>query len=123
MIRYFFVGSISAIVDISLFTLFAKYLNYNYILVGFITFILATYVNYVLSIKYVFSSGLRFKKKLEVLLVFLVSSLAMIVNLLALFFLIEYLMLDPVLSKILASATVFFWNYLTRKKIIFSQLK
>jgi len=123
VIRYFFVGSASAIVDISLFSLFAKYLNYNYILVGFVTFLIATYINYVLSIKYVFSSGLRFKKKLEMLLVFLVSSLAMIINLLALFILIEYILLDPVLSKILASATVFFWNYLTRKKIIFTQLK
>ena len=123
MIRYFFVGSVSAIIDISLFTFFAKYLNYNYIIVGFFTFLIATYVNYLLSVKYVFSSGLRFKKKIEILLVFMVSSLAMIINLLVLFLLVDYLMLDQVLSKILASATVFFWNYLTRKKIIFTKLK
>ena len=43
--------------------LFAKLLGYNYLVVGCAGFILATAVNYFLSIRFVFRSGARFSKK------------------------------------------------------------
>ena len=70
IVKYFFVGGISALVDIMLFTIFAKLLNYNYIVVGTITFIIATRINYFLSINLVFKSGIKYKKNQEIILVF-----------------------------------------------------
>jgi len=62
LVRYFGVGATAAAVDISLFTYFAGYLGYNYLIVGTITFVLATAVNYVLSVRFVFESGIRFAR-------------------------------------------------------------
>ena len=52
IIKYFFVGAAAALTDISLFYIFAKLLGYNYLIVAFFSFITATLVNYILSIKY-----------------------------------------------------------------------
>ena len=119
IIRYFFVGGTAAVVDIGLFTLFASYLGFPWLPVSVCTFILATLVNYLLSIRFVFDSGARHKKHVEVLGVFAISTLALLVNQLVLYIAIEQLGWHLVFSKIVATGTVFFWNYFGRSKLIF----
>ena len=119
IVKYFFVGGISALVDIALFTIFAKILNYNYIVVGTLTFIIATRVNYFLSINFVFKSGIKYKKNKELILVFLVSLVGISINMGVLYFFIEFLQFEMILSKLVASSSVFFWNYLMRRTFIF----
>ncbi|MFT7564069.1 MAG: putative flippase GtrA, partial [Bacteroidia bacterium] len=51
VIRYAAVGATAAILDFLIFAVFAKYLNYNYLLIGAIGFIIATMLNYFLSIR------------------------------------------------------------------------
>ena len=48
IIKYFLVGAIAALTDISLFYILAKLLGYNYLIVAFFSFITATFVNYIL---------------------------------------------------------------------------
>jgi putative flippase GtrA len=123
VVRYFFVGGVAAAVDISLFTLFAKVLGYSYLLVAPCTFVVATWVNYVLSVRHVFRSGVRFSRNRELLLVFLVSLVGLGVNQVVLFFSVQFLGLDLVLGKIIASAGVFFWNYGARAHFVFKGIK
>lgn len=80
IVRYFFVGAAAAAVDVGLFTIFAYWLHFNYLIVGACTFILATLVNYVLCVHYVFESGVRFTPRHEIAMVFLVSSIGLLVN-------------------------------------------
>jgi hypothetical protein len=120
IIRYFFVGGTAAVVDISLFSIFASYLGWPWVPVSIATFILATLTNYFLSIRFVFDSGLRHKKHVEVIGVFIVSALALIVNQVALYLAIEFMGLHLIFSKIIATGVVFFWNYYGRSKFVFS---
>lgn len=119
IVKYFFVGGAAAVVDIGLFSIFASYLGWPWIPVSIVTFILATLANYFLSIQFVFESGARHKKHVEVFGVFVVSSLALLVNQIVLYFLIEILGWHLVISKIVASSVVFFWNYFGRSKFVF----
>ena len=119
IIRYFFVGGTAAVVDIGLFTLFASYLSFPWLPVSICTFLLATFVNYLLSIRFVFDSGARHNKHVEVLGVFAISALALLVNQLVLYLAIEQLGWHLVISKVVATASVFFWNYFGRSKLIF----
>ena len=119
IVKYFLVGGSAAIVDISLFVIFAKFLQYNYLLVGLFSFIIATLVNYILSIKYVFESGAKHTQKKELALVYFVSAVGLLFNLLILYISIDILALEMVISKLLATGIVFFWNYLIRKYFIF----
>ena len=61
--KYLSIGIVASLVDILLFSLFAKFLGFNYLIVGFFSFIIATGVNYILSIHYVFESGIKHSKK------------------------------------------------------------
>ena len=119
IIRYFFVGGIAAVIDITLFAIFAKFLGYNYLVVAFFSFIVATLVNYIISIKIVFVSGTRHAKHKEVFLVYFVSGVGLLLNLLILYVLISLLGVEKVSSKIIATGLVFFWNYFARKHFIF----
>jgi putative flippase GtrA len=121
LIKYFFVGGAAAIVDIGLFTLFASYLAWPWLPVSIATFILATAINYFLSIKFVFESGIKHTKSVEIIGVFGISTLALLVNQAVLYMAIEWFDWNLVISKITATGTVFFWNYFGRSKLIFAQ--
>ena len=120
IVRYFFVGGISAIIDISLFAIFAGYFKFPWAIVSLISFIIATLANYFLSIKFVFKSGLRFKKNHEILGIFVLSGLALILNQMILYLLIEKISINLVISKCITMGMLFLWNYYGRKIFIFS---
>ena len=118
--RYIGVGAVAAAVDISLFGLFAGYLGFNYLLVGLATFVLATALNYSMSIRYVFVSGVRFARNEEILLVFAISFVGLILNQLALYVGIELLQMRIIVSKLVATGAVFAWNYTARSRFVFN---
>jgi putative flippase GtrA len=120
IVRYCLVGGISATIDIGLFTIFAYCFKLPWAIVSVITFIIATLTNYLLSIKYIFKSGSRYKKNHEILGIFLISSLALLLNQIFLYLFIEKINLDLIISKCLTISLLFLWNYYGRKKIIFS---
>lgn len=121
IVRYFVVGGIAASVDIGCFFLFTSILNIGWFQSALGSFILATIVNYFLSIRYVFRSGIRFQKHHEVLLIFLVSGSGLIINQLILWLLIESMSVNILVSKITATMLLFVWNYGLRKTVVFAE--
>ena len=121
MVRYLGVGACAAALDISLFALFAGYLAYNYLAVGALTFMLATLVNYLLSVRFVFRSGVRFARHHEVLLVFAVSVVGLVLNQLMLYVGISALRMNLLLGKVAATGAVFGWNYAARYRFVFRE--
>jgi putative flippase GtrA len=119
VVRYFFVGATAASVDFLIFAILVKGFELPWFPVAIFSFILATAVNYVLSIRHVFQSGARFARRTEIGLVFLVSGIGLILNQSVLWVLIEKIFMDVLLAKVLATATVFFWNYGIRHSFIF----
>ena len=117
--KYIGVGSIAAFIDISIFTVFAKLLGFNYLIVALVSFTIATLVNYILSIKYVFKSGVRYSKGTEIFAVYTVSLIGLVINEIILYALIDLLLVEMIFSKIVATGIVFSWNYLIRKNYIF----
>jgi putative flippase GtrA len=113
------VGGAAACVDIGLFMLFAKGLGLPYLSVAAGSFIVATLVNYVLSVRFVFVSGRRFRRRWELALVYLVSGVGLALNQAILFAGIEIAGLGLLASKLTATGIVFFWNYLSRRFIVF----
>ncbi|MEO5763732.1 MAG: GtrA family protein [Casimicrobiaceae bacterium] len=117
--KYFGVGAVASTVDISLFALFAGLLRYNYLIVGCFTFVLATAVGYVLTVRYVFESGVRFERRHEILLVFAVSAVGLALNQLVLYLSVEFAQANVVVGKLIATGAVFGWNYLARARFVF----
>ena len=123
IVRYFFVGGAAAAVDIALFALLAQYAGLPWFPVAIFSFVLATMVNYVLSIKFVFDSGVQFGKKQEIILVFFTSGIGLAVNQAFLWVLIEVYETHLLAAKIFATGSVFFWNYSARRLFIFRSPK
>lgn len=117
--RYLLVGGVATGVDFVLFAVMFKGLAIGWMLAGIISFCFATLVNYSLSIRFVFSSGVRFQSGQEILLVFIVSGAGLVVNQAVLGALIGGTGWDPLLAKIGATSSVFFLNYGVRRYFIF----
>jgi len=121
--RYAGVGATAAAVDFLIFAVFAKLLNFNYLAVGAIGFIIATAINYFLSIRFVFESGVRFGFRKEISLVFLISFIGLGVNQTVLYFGIGILGWEMLFIKLCATGSVFFWNFGARSQYIFKPLE
>jgi len=117
-IRYLLVGSISAFVDISIFTIIFWLFNLQIIYSSMISFVFAVNVNYLLANKIVFKSKIRFKQHQEYLMVLLVSLTGLFINILSIYIFV-YFGFYVLISKIISAIPTFIWNYLIRKLFIF----
>ena len=123
IVRYFVVGGVCALVDLGIFMLFAQGLGYPYLRVSAGSFVIATLLNYFLSVRFVFVSGLRFRRRWEIALVFAVSAVGLGVNQAILWACVELGGFALLSAKLAATATVFCWNYLGRRHLVFGATK
>jgi putative flippase GtrA len=117
--RYFVVGGVSAVFDIGFFYVFAKLLGYNYLVVATVGFALAVLVNYFLSVRFVFKSGVRFSRAHELILIYLVSGVGLLLHLAILYAAVDWLAIELMLSKLGATFGTFLWNFLARHYFVF----
>jgi putative flippase GtrA len=113
------VGGVAACVDIGLFVLGTSVFDLPYLRVNIVSFMVATLVNYFLSVRIVFVSRSRFRKRWEILLVFVVSTIGLGLNQLILAAGVEMAGLPKLAAKLVATGVVFSWNYLARRFIVF----
>ena len=124
VILYLFVGGTAALVEWGLF-----YLFFYYLLVGLglsvdtltmvataLAFGLSTLYHYFLGNILVFDSGSKYDKSKELSLVFLVSIMGLVFNLVLMYIFVGVLAWQPMFAKVLTSCIVVVWNYLSRKK-------
>ena len=130
IIMYLFVGGSAALFEWAMFYLFFTgftelslfRLQTETVLVSTtLAFGVSTMYHYILCNIFVFDSGSRYKRGKELTLVFLVSSIGLGWNLALMWIFTSQALLglSPMMSKIMASAIVTVWNYLSRKKWIF----
>jgi len=117
--RYALVGGSIATVDLILFWFFVFQLDFPYLWVNAIGFCIGTAINYFMSARWVFTGGIRFKPKNEIILIFIISFLGLIMAQITLFLFINIIMLPILLAKILTIGSIFYWNYFSRKYFVF----
>jgi putative flippase GtrA len=118
-IKYFFVGGICALIEWLAFWLTFYIGKLNYSLCVIIAFILATGVNYILAVAFVFSATGKGNKR-TLFETYMVSAVGLLLNLLLMYLLFQLARLSAIFAKILATGIVFFWNYLSRSFFVFS---
>ena len=127
VILYLFVGGTAALVEWGLFYLFFYYLlvalglNVDTLtmVATALAFGLSTLYHYFLGNILVFDSGSKYDKSKELSLVFLVSIMGLVFNLVLMYIFVGLLAWHPMFAKVLTSCIVVVWNYLSRKKWIF----
>lgn len=121
VVRYFLVGGIATALDFGMFAVLVYVFEIHYLVCGAVTFVIATVVNYLLSIRLVFASGARFSQRQELGLVFGVSGIGLLLNQLVLYAGVEWFGLLPLVAKAAATGLVFFWNYAARAHFVFKR--
>lgn len=124
-ISYFFVGGVAAIVEWVMFFIFANVLRINYFVSTVIAFIFSTTANWILGRITTFKDNNTYKDKKakEAFLVFVVSAIGLLFNLILMYLFVTVMGFDSslgkTLSKIAATGIVFIWNFLIRKLVIY----
>ena len=124
-ISYFFVGGVAAIVEWVMFFIFANVLQINYFVSTVIAFIFSTTANWILGRITTFKDNNTYKDKKakDAFLVFVVSAIGLLFNLILMYLFVTVMGFDSslgkTLSKIAATGIVFIWNFLIRKLVIY----
>lgn len=119
--KFFLLGIISTATDYILYSS-AILLGINYILAIIIGYSTGLLVNYFIGKNFIFTSGHKLKSsKYEFIAVVFIALLGALFTV-AIVKILSYSLLhmDPLISRLIAIATVFFWNYFARKIFVYN---
>ena len=119
VVLFLIIGSICFFIDMTILMLLVEIFSLNVILANCISVIIATYVSYVLNIRFIFQNG-KFGLKKEISLFYVFSIISFFLNILFLYILVELFIIWYVPSKVIVTAIVALFNFSTRKWFIFS---
>lgn len=114
---YLIVGGGAALVEWLLFYICTKYFDINYITATSLAFVFSTFANWVFGRLLLFKTSQNIGKELAK--IYLTSITGLLMNILIMWVAIDGLGLDQMVSKVLATGIVFFWNFYVRKFIIY----
>ena len=117
--RYFFVGGFAFVVDFALLYILTDKLKMFYLFSATIAFIVGIIVNFILSKLWIFQKKALVNKYLEFGIFGSVGIVGLGLNNLIMWFLTSKLGLYYLLSKLVATAIVYIWNFGARKYILY----
>lgn len=118
IVKFAVAGAIGACIEISLFFFFIEFTALHYLVANFIAISFAVTANYFISQKWVFETG-RHSKGKEFAFFLGVSLVALTLNQLFMWMLVDVMEVEIKLSKIVAIGLVATYNYLAKKFLVF----
>ena len=120
LFKYLFVGGIAYCVDFGSLFFLTDFVKIHYLLSAAIAFILGLLTNYTLSVLWVFPKRALANKRLEFFIFSVIGLVGLGLNEVIIWFFTEFVHFHYLISKIFSTVVVFFWNFIARKKILFS---
>jgi putative flippase GtrA len=119
LIRAVFSSNVAFALDFGLLVLLTEVVHLHYLVSNVIAFMTGTTLLYVLSIYWVFSRRVIQSRHLEYWLFILIGAVGVGFNELLIWAFTEKVHVYYLYSKIIAGCTVFFYNFLSRRYILF----
>lgn len=116
-IIYLFVGACATIVEWATFYALSHLLHMHYVPATTIAFILSTFANWLIGKWLLFRQTQNIWNELAK--IYATSIAGLLMNLLIMWLFIDWIGIQEMLSKIVATGIVFFWNFLVRKRLIY----
>ena len=114
---YFIVGGICFFIDVGGFVAL-RLGGLRILTASVLSFVTATFVNYLLCCSFVFRTG-RYSRQKEIVRLFGIALVGLGLNSTVVLLLAEILVIHPTMAKILAVFPVFGWNYPGRRAAVF----
>lgn len=120
LFRYTFVGGIAFVVDYGTLYVFTEFVGLHHLVSAAIAFVLGLTVNYLLSTSWVFASRTMKSKWIEFTVFATIGIIGLGLNELIIYTGTDVIGLHYMLSKLISTAIVFFWNFFARKITLFN---
>lgn len=115
--KFGLVGGIAFVIDYVLLYLCTEFLDIHYLVSSIISFTVSVIFNYILSVKWVFD--VKKKQDTSDFIVFIILSvIGLGINSLIMYVMVEIFDVYYMLSKIVSTAVVMIYNFITRKMFI-----
>lgn len=119
-VAYFLVGGGATIVEWSCFWIFSNFIGIQYLIATALAFIVSTFANWLLGRLFAFKDEAKNTNIIkEILSIYLVSVIGLGLNLVIMYVMVDCFTINAMISKIVATGLVFFYNYFVRKFLIY----
>ena len=118
IIKFGFVGGTSFLIDAGILFLLTEFAGVHYMISGALSFTASVIYNYILSIKWVFDAKEDVNKVQELAVFIGLSVIGLGLNQLFMWLFVDIFHIYYMLSKIIATAIVMVYNFVTRKIFI-----
>ena len=109
------VGVIAFVIDYGLLALLTEVFGVNYLVSATISFTVSVIFNYLASMRYVFKHKEDMSRRREFVIFVVLSVIGLIINNLCMWTGVELFGIHYLITKIVATAIVMIWNFVTRK--------
>lgn len=117
ILKFGVVGGLAFLIDYGLLYFLTEYLHIYYLISSVISFTVSLIFNYILSIKWVFDVTKKQTYK-EVIIFVVLSVMGLGINQLVMYVGSDLLHIHYMFTKLVATAIVMVWNFITRKIFI-----
>ena len=113
--KFIIVGGIATVIDLSVYYVLYNFLKINPLVSNVLAFAISVTYNYIASVKWVFDVN-RDKSKKQMFLEFMLFSIiGLLLTELIIYLGIDKIKLNAMITKIIATAIVMVFNFITRK--------
>lgn len=113
--RFLIIGGTAFVIDYALLYILTEYFDIYYLISSTISFIVSLIFNYIASIKWVFETKEEDSQTKKFTIFITLSIIGLGINQLIMWTLSDLLTIYYMISKIVATAVVMCWNFITRK--------
>ena len=115
--RFVLVGGTATLLDMVILYVLNSLFGVHHLVAATIAFVLATFYNYYMSMKFVFKSRYTdsASKRKEIIIFYTLSICGLIITLIGLAIFVDGLHLPVMISKIVVGVFVMMFNFITRK--------
>lgn len=121
IIKFGFVGGTAFIIDAGVLFILTDLCGIYYLVSGAISFTVSVIYNYILSVKWVFDTNKKVKKTQELIVFIGLSVIGLGINQLIMWITVDFIHIYYMFSKIVATAIVMIYNFITRKLFLESR--
>ena len=120
MMRYSISGAIAFSIDIALLFIMTEYAGINYLIAAIIAFTLGMIIVYLLSISWVFPNRSFKNRHKEIWIFLIIGFIGLGLNEVIIWSFTEFVNFHYMISKMISTVIVYFWNFFNRKYILFN---